>query len=261
MTESIALRVAQLTKQFGGVTAVEDVSFEHDSGGVVGLIGPNGAGKTTFFNMLSGAIAPTSGSVHLEGRDVTGMRPNRMNRAGVARTFQNLQVFGSLTALENVLVAREQFVRTGALRAMVAFGRRGSYEREHLERSHELLKLVHVDEYADESVANLPYGLQRRVEFARALASEPRLLLLDEPLAGLSRAESADLTELMRLVAASGVTVVLVEHDVASVMEVSDRVLVLNVGRLLADGTAAEVQADARVRAAYLGEPVEGERR
>ncbi|MDQ3382325.1 MAG: ABC transporter ATP-binding protein [Actinomycetota bacterium] len=257
-TEPISLRVDALTKRFGGVSAVREVTFAHASGGVIGLIGPNGAGKTTVFNMMSGAVAPTSGRLELDGRDVTGLRPDRMNRAGVSRTFQNLQVFGSLTVLENVLVAREQFVRSGALRAMLGLGRRG-FEQEHSARALELLEMVRVDEHADTLATSLPYGLQRRVEIARALASEPRLLLLDEPLAGLSRAESADLTTLMQQVAGTGVTVLLVEHDVASVMEVSDRVLVLDVGELLADGTAEQVQRDERVRAAYLGESLDGE--
>jgi branched-chain amino acid transport system ATP-binding protein len=256
MSETTRIEVSHLTRVFGGVTAVKDVSFEHAHGGVVGLIGPNGAGKTTLFNMLSGAIRPTSGTIALEGRDVTGLRPDPMNRAGVARTFQNLQVFGSLSVLENVLVAREQFVRSGAVRSMFAFGRSG-FEKDHAAHAHQLLRDVRVEEHAHDRVTSLPYGLQRRVEIARALASEPRLLLLDEPLAGLSRAESQDLTQLMRTVAETGVTVLLVEHDVAAVMVGSDRVLVLNVGELLADGPPAQVRDDQRVRAAYLGESLE----
>lgn len=252
--EPISIEIEDLTKTFGGVTAVKDVTVHHDSGGVVGLIGPNGAGKTTLFNMVSGAIAPTSGSIRMAGQDVTGLRPDRMNRAGVGRTFQNLQVFGSLTVEENVLVARERFLRAGALRSML--GGRGG-EDAHRSRARELLDQVGMGAHAGQMVTSLSYGMQRRVEFARALASEPRLLLLDEPLAGLSRAESTDLTALMRSVAETGVTVLLVEHDVAAVMDVSDRVLVLNVGELLADGTAAEVQHDERVRAAYLGETLD----
>jgi ABC-type branched-subunit amino acid transport system ATPase component len=253
----ISLEVSALTKAFGGVKAVDAVSLTHSTGGVIGLIGPNGAGKTTLFNMLSGAVRPTSGSVSLDGVDVTGLRPDRMNRAGVARTFQNLQVFGSLTVLENVLVARERFLRRGAVSAMLGLRGERRAEEEHAVAAAELLARVGVASRASEPVASLPYGLQRRVEVARALASQPRLLLLDEPLAGLSRAESADLTALMRDVAATGVTVLLVEHDVAAVMSVSDRVVVLNHGQLLADGTAAAVQADPRVRAAYLGEELE----
>jgi branched-chain amino acid transport system ATP-binding protein len=254
VTAPISIQVEKLTKTFGGVTAVKDVTVRHHDGGVVGLIGPNGAGKTTLFNMVSGAIQPTSGTIRLDDQDVTGLRPDRMNRAGVARTFQNLQVFGSLTVEENVLVARERFMRAGVLRSMLG---RSAGEQEHRVRARELLERVGMGAHAGEMVSSLPYGRQRRVEIARALASEPRLLLLDEPLAGLSRAESADLTALMRDVADTGVTVLLVEHDVAAVMDVSDRVLVLNVGELLADGPAQVVQRDERVRAAYLGETLD----
>ncbi len=249
---AIHLQVDRLTKRFGGVTAIEDVSLSHDSGGVLGLIGPNGAGKTTLFNMLSGAVVPTSGRVELDGRDVTGLRPDRMSAAGVARTFQNLQVFPSLTVLENVQVARQRLARHGLARALV--GRDTAYQRPHAEAAADLLEATGIAEHASALVGSLSYGLQRRVEIARALAGEPRLLLLDEPLAGLSRAESGDLTALMRQVADRGITVLLVEHDVAAVMEVSDRVVVLNLGSVLADGTAAQVRADDRVRAAYLGE-------
>lgn len=249
---AIHLQVNRLTKRFGGVTAIEDVSLTHDSGGVVGVIGPNGAGKTTLFNVLSGAVVPTSGRIELDGRDVTGLRPDRMSEAGVARTFQNLQVFGSLTVLENVQVARQRLARHGLARALL--GRDTAYQRPHAEAATALLEATGVAEHSAALVGSLPYGLQRRVEIARALAGEPRLLLLDEPLAGLSRAESADLTALMRQVADRGITVLLVEHDVAAVMEVSDRVVVLNLGSVLADGTAAQVRSDERVRAAYLGE-------
>jgi len=254
VTAPIGLRLRRLTKRFGGVTAVEDIELEHSSGGVLGLIGPNGAGKTTLFNMVSGAIEPTSGTVELDGRDVTGLRPDQMNRAGVARTFQNLQVFGSLSVLDNVLVARERHVRGGVWRALSGLSGVGRIQTAQRELARDVLAQVELADLADSNAASLPYGLQRRVEVARALASEPRLLLLDEPLAGLSRAESSDLGVLLRDVASRGVTVLLVEHDVSTVMAVSDRVVVLDHGTLLADGTAAEVQADPRVRAAYLGE-------
>jgi ABC-type branched-subunit amino acid transport system ATPase component len=254
MSEPIRMTLRGLTKEFGGVTAVDHVDLEHDAGGVLGLIGPNGAGKTTLFNMLSGALAPSAGTIELDGHDVTGLRPDLMNRAGVARTFQNLQVFGSLSVLDNVMVARERHVRGGVWRALFGLAAVGRTEAEQREYAVRLLQRVGLEGLADEEAANLPYGLQRRVEVARALASEPRLLLLDEPLAGLSRAESADLGQLFRDVAAEGVTVLLVEHDVSTVMTVSDRVVVLDHGTLLADGPAAQVQADPRVRAAYLGE-------
>jgi branched-chain amino acid transport system ATP-binding protein len=232
----------QLTVGFGGVRAVEHLTLCHDAGGVLGLIGPNGAGKTTLLNVLSGTVRPTGGEVRLDGRRVGGMRPDRLARAGVRRTFQHLETFGSLSVLENVLVpmeARNRFTPTARLRSEAAT----------------LLAGVGLAGLLDVPVSTLPLSTQRRVEVARALAGRPRLLLLDEPLAGLSRAERDELTALVRRVADAGVTVVLVEHDVAAVMRTSDRVVVLDHGRLLADGSPAQVQADERVRGAYLGNP------
>jgi len=252
MSQHVSVEVRSVTKDFGGVSAIDDVSFHHDTGGVIGLIGPNGAGKTTLFNILSGADRPTSGSIVLNDEDVTGQAPYRMNHRGVARTFQNLEVFTSLTVAENVMVSRQRFMGRGPLLSMITPANSGNVRRQR-EYAQQLLERAGVDQYADEFVGNLPYGDQRRVEIARAMATEPQLLLLDEPLAGLSRAESAGLTELMTQTAADGITIILVEHDVASVMGVSDRVLVLNTGQLLADGTAAQIQHDSRVQAAYLG--------
>jgi ABC-type branched-subunit amino acid transport system ATPase component len=221
---------------------VEHLTLCHDAGGVLGLIGPNGAGKTTLLNVLSGTVRPTGGEVRLDGRRVGGMRPDRLARAGVERTFQHLETFGSLSVLEKVLVpleARNRFAPTARLRSEAAT----------------LLTGVGLAGLLDVPVSTLPLGTQRRVEVARALAGRPRLLLLDEPLAGLSRAERDELAALVRRVADAGVTVVLVEHDVAAVMRTSDRVVVLDHGRLLADGQPAQVQADERVRGAYLGNP------
>ena len=257
MSDLAWLRLIGLTKRFGGVSAIDDLDLEHRTGGVLGLIGPNGAGKTTVFNMLSGAILPTSGRIELDGHDVTGLRPDQMNGRGVSRTFQNLEIFGSLSVLDNVLVARERYVRGGALGAMLGLpsGRRAAREQEAFAR--ELLARNGLAGLAEQPAASLPYGLQRRVEVARALASQPRLLLLDEPLAGLSRAESASFATLMDQVTDEGVTVLLVEHDVTTVMSVSDRVVVLDHGSLLADGPPDAVAADPRVRAAYLGEELD----
>jgi branched-chain amino acid transport system ATP-binding protein len=235
------LEISGLSVRFGGVRAVDDLTLSHDTGGVVGLIGPNGAGKTTVLNVLSGVVRPTKGRVTVDGRRVDGRRPDRVSRAGVARTYQNLQTFGSLSVLDNVLVPLEaRDWLTPAARLKI--------------RARNVLAHVGLTELLDVPVAELPYGTQRRVEIARAVVARPRLLLLDEPLAGLSRAESDELSAVIRKVAQGGATVLLVEHDVFAVMQISDRVVVLDQGALLADDRPAEVQADERVRAAYLGE-------
>jgi branched-chain amino acid transport system permease protein len=237
-TTPVRLEIDGLTVAFGGVCALDDLTVRHDRGGVVGLIGPNGAGKTTVLNVLSGTVRPTAGQVRLDGAGVGGRRPDRLARAGVARTFQHLEPFASLSVLDNVLVALE---------ARPDAGRRPR------ETAAALLAEVGLGDRLDAAVAALPQGLQRRVEVARALAARPRLLLLDEPLAGLTRLEADELAAVVRRVAAAGVTVLLVEHDVAAIMATSDRVVVLDHGRLLADGPPAAVEVDQQVRAAYLG--------
>lgn len=252
------LRTEQLTRRFGGVVAVDSIDLELPGGGTTGIIGPNGAGKTTLFNLLSGINSPSSGRILLSGEDVTGSRPDQMARLGVARTFQNLQVFGSLSVLENVLVPRALHAPTGLLSAVLRLPSGARKEAASRRAAMDALESVGMAHAADEPATSLSYGSQRRVEIARALAAEPKLLLLDEPLAGLARGESADLAALMRSVADQGVTVLLVEHDVATVMQVCSRVVVLDHGVVLADGTPSEVQSDPRVVAAYLGEPQDG---
>ncbi|WP_018347941.1 ABC transporter ATP-binding protein [Longispora albida] len=248
------LELSQVTVRFGGVVAVDGVTLRHDTGGVVGLIGPNGAGKTTLLNALSGVGRLTSGQIRLDGQVVSGLTADKVARHGVARTFQNLQLFGSLTVLENVLVPQLPGHWASALAGIFGLPSGRRMHREVRATAAGLLDQVGLTPYADTVASSLPYGLQRRVEIARALAGRPRVLLLDEPLAGLSRSESVDLTDLFAKLAADGMTVVLVEHDVASVMSVSSRVLVLDRGALLADGTPAQVTADPAVRTAYLGE-------
>lgn len=248
------LELHDATVRYGGVTAVDGLNLQHVTGGVVGLIGPNGAGKTTLLNALSGVSRLTSGQIRFGGRDVTRLRPAQVARLGVTRTFQNLQVFGSLTVLENVLVPRLARGWGGAVAEMIGLPAARRRGRADTGRARDLLARVGLTEHADTLAGNLPYGLQRRVEIARALAGDPSLLLLDEPLAGLSRSESTDLTDLFRRVAADGATVLLVEHDVASVLAVSKRVVVLDHGSVLADGTPEKVAADPSVRTAYLGE-------
>jgi branched-chain amino acid transport system permease protein len=232
------LEIDGLTVAYGGIRAVDDLTLRHDRGGVVGLIGPNGAGKTTVLNVLAGSVRPTAGQVRLDGGRIGGQRPDRVARAGVARTFQHLEPFASLSVLDNVLVALEAR-RDGPARPR--------------QTAEALLADVGLTDRLDAPVAALPQGLQRRVEVARALAARLLLLLLDEPLAGLSRVEADELAAVVRRVADAGVTVLLVEHDVAAIMATSDRVVVLDHGRLLADGPPATVEVDGQVRAAYLG--------
>jgi branched-chain amino acid transport system ATP-binding protein len=237
MTPAV-LEVRDVTVRFGGVVALDGLSLRHDAGGIVGLIGANGAGKTTFINVLSGAVRPRRGHAVLDGRELTGLPAHRIARAGVARTFQNLQLFGSLTVLDNVLVPAK------------AARRAGERDRQH---ALDLLRRVGLGDAARRRPGELAYGEQRRLELARALALDPRLVLLDEPLAGLAGAETDELLELFTGLRDSGVTVLLVEHDVASVLRISDRVLVLDHGTLLADGTPQVIAADPAVGEAYLG--------
>lgn len=252
---TVTVEVEALSKDFGGVSAIDDLTFSHDSGGVFGLLGPNGAGKTTLFNLISGMETPTSGAVRVNNIEVTALRPDQVAHHGVARTFQNLQIFDSLSVLENVYVARTARMNGSVWPAILGLSRMRRLQTREEDHARQLLERVGLDaRYHMLPAATLPYGLQRRVEIARALATEPQLLLLDEPLAGLSRAESADLLQLVRDVADEGTTVLLVEHDVASVMDVSNRILVLDQGALLADGPPATVRDDPQVRAAYLGE-------
>jgi ABC-type branched-subunit amino acid transport system ATPase component len=247
-----ALALDGLSVRYGGVAALDGLTLRHDAGGVVGLIGPNGAGKTTLLNVLSGVVRPTGGTARLDGADLGRLPVHRISALGVARTFQDLKVFSSLTALENVLVP-------ATARAGLAAAALGRGEAARRTAAAELLGRVGLAAVAGVRAGALPYGMQRRLEVARALAARPRLLLLDEPLAGLSGAESGELTALVATIAAGGsdfaggVTVLLVEHDVASVLAVSDRVVVLDHGALLADGAPAQIRADPAVRAAYLG--------
>jgi len=241
---------------FGGLTALDDVSMTLNEGEVIGLIGPNGAGKTTMFNCLTGLYQPTSGVIRLRG-DVLPADPAGVTQKGIARTFQNIRLFPSMTAKENVLVGRHARMRQGTVSSLLHGPRFRRSEREASERSDELLEFVGLTRFSDELGRNLPYGDQRRLEIARALATDPTVLLLDEPTAGMNAQETDAARRLILSVRDSGVSVIVIEHDTKFIFALCSRVLVLVQGALLVDGTPDEVRGDPRVVEAYLGKPPE----
>ncbi|MER6128675.1 ABC transporter ATP-binding protein [Streptomyces sp. NPDC001795] len=252
------LEARDVTMRFGGLTAVRAVDFTVNSGEIVGLIGPNGAGKTTFFNCLTGLYVPTEGTVSYKGT-VLPPKPHLVTQAGIARTFQNIRLFANMTVLENVLVGRHTRTKEGLWSALLRGPGFKKAERESEERAMELLEFVGLARKRDHLARNLPYGEQRKLEIARALASEPGLLLLDEPTAGMNPQETRATEELVFAIRDKGVAVLLIEHDMRFVFNLCDRVAVLVQGEKLVEGTSDVVQADERVIAAYLGTPFEGE--
>jgi branched-chain amino acid transport system ATP-binding protein len=247
------LRVSGLTKRFGGLTAVDNVTFDVPAGEVFALIGPNGAGKTTMFNCVTGVYKPTLGRVTFLDRDLTGSPPHRAAKAGIARTFQNIRLFEYMSALDNVRLGHHCRMRSKLWDSLFKTPFERREERRITEHSMELLTLVGLDHHAENYARNLAYGQQRRLEIARALATDPKLLLLDEPAAGFTPQEKVELMELVRTILGRGITVFLIEHDMKVVMQASQRIVVLDHGEKIAEGTPNEVRGNQRVVEAYLG--------
>ena len=247
------LEIKDILVKFGGVTALNNVNLHVSEGEIAALLGPNGAGKTTVFNIVTGYYTPTSGDVILDGESIVGLRPYKIARKGLGRTFQNIRLFGDMTAVENVATAADALNKSGLVGSLIGVPRSRRDEKEVMAKAHELLEFIGLDHRAHQMAKNLPYGDQRRLEIARALALNPKVLLLDEPAAGFNPQEKVELGDLIKKIRDRGYAVLLIEHDMSLVMKISDRISVLDFGQKIAEGKPEEIQNNQRVIDAYLG--------